>query len=111
MIGKKAWLGVGIVFGRDRRLGRSTHDLASDDAGYFTIFGSPELVDTVRNMVRQELDSAPGWSEVSNKGATEFRKSTDDGNFFIRAMLRTTIGTVISVTQRVDSDRMAFSFF
>jgi hypothetical protein len=93
-------------FSRGLTMTRESSDHAGDDAGYFTIFRSMEPVDLVRDKVRKELASSPGWSEALVKDVTLFRRNTDDGEFIIRVLPSSKSGTVISVTQRVDSDRM-----
>ena len=96
-------------FSRGLKINRESRDSGGDDAGYFTIYSSVEPVDLVRDKVRKELASSPGWSEALVKDVTLFKRNTEDGEFIIRVLPSSKSGTVISVTQRVDSDRMFLS--
>ncbi len=96
-------------FSRGLKINRESRDSGGDDAGYFTIYSSVEPVDLVRDKVRKELASSPGWSEAIVKDVTKFGRSTKEGEFIIKVTPSRKSGTVISVRQLVDSDRMFLS--
>ncbi|MEQ1934156.1 MAG: hypothetical protein ABL962_09795 [Fimbriimonadaceae bacterium] len=97
-----------FTFSRGLVVTRESQDNAGEDAGFMTIFRSPEPTASVLSTVRKELASTPGWRETPAQEATTFTMTTEAGAFTIRVTPRSSGGTVISVTQRVDSDRMFY---